>query len=65
MLFLGCPITADTVYGKRRPSLPLERHFLHASQIDIRLPGKEQTDTFRASLPQDLEDILAELRKST
>jgi len=65
MLFLGCPITADTVYGKRRPSLPLARHFLHATQIAIRLPGTELTSTFRAPLPQELEDILAELRKST
>jgi 23S rRNA pseudouridine1911/1915/1917 synthase len=65
MLFLGCPIAADTIYGKRQPSLPLDRHFLHATQIDIRLPGKEQPSTFRVPLPKELEDILVELRKST
>lgn len=65
MVFLGCPITADTIYGRRQPSLPLKRHFLHAAQIGIRIPGEDQPRTFKARLPQELEDILAELRPTT
>jgi len=31
--FLGCPIAGDTVYGRRRRSIALERHFLHAWKL--------------------------------
>ena len=30
LAYLGCPIAGDKIYGWRRPSLPLKRHFLHA-----------------------------------
>ncbi|MCX6037363.1 MAG: RluA family pseudouridine synthase [Chloroflexi bacterium] len=28
MAFLGCPVAADMVYGKRKPTVDLDRHFL-------------------------------------
>ena len=60
--FLGCPIVGDKVYGRRKPSLPLDRHFLHANKIKIVLPGESQAQDFEAPLPEDLESILRQLR---
>jgi 23S rRNA pseudouridine1911/1915/1917 synthase len=62
LAFIGCPIVGDTVYGRRKPSLPLDRHFLHASSISFRLPGEEHPRTFTTALPRDLEEIVETLR---
>ena len=61
--FLGCPVMGDTVYGYKKASLALERHFLHAFRLTIQLPGEEAACTFEAPLPQDLEEILSTLRQ--
>ena len=58
MAFLGCPVTGDTVYGRRKPTLPLKRHFLHARQLSISLPGETAPHTFQAPLPDDLKQVL-------
>ena len=62
MAFLGCPIVGDTLYGHKRVSLPLKRHFLHAARLTIHLPGESQDRTFEAPLPPELEQVLAQLR---
>jgi 23S rRNA pseudouridine1911/1915/1917 synthase len=54
-------VAGDTVYGHRRPSLPIERHFLHASRLVIRLPGQTEPQTFEAPLPPELLDIIERL----
>lgn len=64
MAFLGCPVAGDTVYGRRKSTLPLDRHFLHAHRLTIVLPGEKQPRTFEAPLPADLQVILEELRRS-
>ncbi len=56
--FLGCPIVGDTVYGRRKPSLPLKRQFLHAASLTLTLPGENTPRTFEAPLPPDLQHIL-------
>lgn len=61
--FLGCPIVGDTVYGRRKPSLALQRHFLHAAKLSILLPGEKQARTFEAPLPGELEAVLQGLRQ--
>ena len=60
--FLGCPVAGDTVYGNRHSTIPLDRHFLHAYRLSVRLLGEEEPRTFEAHLPQELEDILIQLR---
>ncbi len=60
--FIGCPVAGDTVYGRRKPTIPLSRHFLHAAQLTIRLPGEESPRAFQAPLPSELEDLLNMLR---
>lgn len=64
LAFVGCPVTGDTIYGRRRPSLPLDRHFLHAARLKITLPGEESPRIFEAPLPEELENILTRLRSA-
>ena len=62
MAFLGCPITGDTIYGKKKPSIDLDRHFLHAYKLKIILPGEQQPRVFEARLPEELDSVLEMLR---
>ncbi len=61
--FLGTPIAGDTLYGPRRVRLPLHRHFLHAHRLTLTLPGEDAPRTFEAPLPEDLQAVLAHLRR--
>ncbi len=65
LAFLGCPVAADPVYGHRKPSIDLKRHFLHAYKLTVRLPGESAERTFEAPLPAELEAVLAALRHSS
>ena len=60
--FLGCPIVGDGVYGRKKSSLEIDRHFLHAHRLKIILPGEKETRTFEAPLPEELERVLVRLR---
>lgn len=62
MAFLGTPVVGDKTYGKKRPTLPMKRFFLHANELQICLPGSEKPLTFTAELPAELEEILRMLR---
>ena len=62
LAFINCPIVGDTVYGRRKPSLPIERHFLHAARLTIQLPGEPEPRTFESPLPSDLLEVLEPLR---
>ncbi|NPA06278.1 MAG: RluA family pseudouridine synthase [Chloroflexi bacterium] len=61
--FLGTPIAGDTLYGRRRPTIPLDRHFLHAHRLTLVLPGEREPRTFEAPLPPELERVLHLLRQ--
>jgi 23S rRNA pseudouridine1911/1915/1917 synthase len=61
LAYLGCPVTGDTVYGHHHPTIALNRHFLHAERITLRLPGDLELHTFRAPLPTELQVVLNEL----
>lgn len=62
LAFIGCPIVGDTVYGKTRPTVPIERQFLHAARLRLVFPGKENELVFDAPLPADLLKVLDLLR---
>lgn len=62
--FLGCPVVGDKVYGRKRPSIPIERHFLHAWKLELELPSSLERREFVAPLPAELDGILASLRAS-
>jgi 23S rRNA pseudouridine1911/1915/1917 synthase len=63
MAFLGCPVVGDTVYGRKKSTLPLERHFLHAHRLKLVLPGETTARQFEAVLPAELQTVLTALRK--
>lgn len=63
MAFIGCPVAGDTVYGRKKVSVPINRQFLHAARLQICLPGEPLPRTFEAALPEDLQDCLTYLRK--
>jgi len=60
--FLKCPIVGDEVYGRKSQSVEIERHFLHAHRLKIILPGEKSPKIFEAPLPDDLENVLNQLR---
>lgn len=58
LAFLGCPVVGDRIYGRRHPSLMINRQFLHAARLKIRLPGSLDYVEFKAPLPYDLSEVL-------
>ena len=60
--YLGHPIVGDKLYGFKNQPCPkgLERHFLHASQLIIKLPNGEKKE-FNSNLPKELKQILQNL----
>jgi len=65
MAFLGCPVVGDQMYGNRKSSIQITRHFLHAYRLQIILPGEKEPRLFEAPLPVELEAILEQLRASS
>jgi 23S rRNA pseudouridine1911/1915/1917 synthase len=63
LAFIGCPIVGDAVYGRRKPTLKLGRHFLHAESILFRNLAGEQVRV-QAPLPPELARTLAALRNA-
>jgi 23S rRNA pseudouridine1911/1915/1917 synthase len=60
--FLGCPIVGDEVYGRKSPTVEINRHFLHAYRLKIILPGEKEPEVFETHLPEELLVVLNELR---
>jgi 23S rRNA pseudouridine1911/1915/1917 synthase len=61
--FIGCPVAGDRVYGHTHSTIPIQRHFLHASHLTILIPGEIEPRTFEAHLPMELSLVLEQLRK--
>jgi len=64
--YLGHPIAGDKMYGFKNQPCPkgLERQFLHASYLKIKLLSGEEKE-FGSELPEDLEKIIKELNGSS
>ena len=60
--YLGNPVVGDTLYGRRNPSINMDRFFLHAHTLDVTLPDERAPRSFEAPLPDDLETVLLQLR---
>lgn len=63
LAFLNCPIVGDVVYGHKKTSVDIKRHFLHAARISIILPGEKEPRTFTAVLPPELKAVLDDLSR--
>jgi 23S rRNA pseudouridine1911/1915/1917 synthase len=64
LAFAGFPIVGDTVYGRRKQRLRLDRHFLHAAELVFRRPADGAELALQAGLPVELQTIIDELGKS-
>lgn len=62
LAFLECPIVGDMLYGKRKLSIDVTRHMLHAYKLEVILPGEKQIRIFEVPLPIDMENALTFLR---
>jgi 23S rRNA pseudouridine1911/1915/1917 synthase len=62
LALIGCPIVGDQIYGRPHPSLPLDRFFLHAKSIRFPHPISGQELFLEAELPDELREVLEELR---
>ncbi len=63
------PIAGDKLYGFKNQISPagLNRQFLHASYLKIKLPGGEEkptvhTQEFNSELPKDLKEVIEKLK---
>ena len=65
MAFLGCPIVGDKVYGRRKATVSIRRHFLHAQKLTLTLPSKKEQQTFQAAVPEELTAVLEHLRTAS
>jgi 23S rRNA pseudouridine1911/1915/1917 synthase len=63
LAFVGCPVVADRVYGKKKASLPVGRQMLHASRLRLTLPGAAEAREFEAPLPEDFVSALGMARQ--
>jgi len=59
---IGHSVVGDRVYGHRRVPLGLRRYFLHAWRLGFTHPTRGEWVEVEASLPLELERVLAELR---
>jgi 23S rRNA pseudouridine1911/1915/1917 synthase len=62
MAYMKHPVVGDPVYGFRKPSLPLQRQFLHAYKLGFKLPSTGEYREFESPLPKDLQDTLEKAR---
>lgn len=61
LAFAGYPIVGDSVYGRRKQKLALDRHFLHAAALYFKRPADDAPMMLEAPLPPELEAVLTEL----
>ncbi len=64
---IGHPVAGDLTYAQRSSWRPLEpvlqRHFLHASSLRLKLPQWIDEREFSSPLPDDLRDVLSFARQ--
>ncbi len=63
LAWLKCPVVGDTVYGRKKNTLGLARHFLHAWRLSFQHPISQKMLHLEAPLAQDLQSALHQLRR--
>lgn len=61
MAYLGYPLVGDVMYGRKKPELLTNRHFLHSAELGFRLPSTDQEVTFTSPLPEELTALIETL----
>lgn len=67
LAFIGFPVVGDALYGNKVSAriaerLGVQRQFLHASSLGIRVPSSNEHRTFDAPLPAEMAEVLEHLR---
>ena len=62
LAFAGYPVAGDRLYGRRKPSIDLDRHFLHAAGLRLKRPSDKREVTFEAELPSELDRVLQSVK---
>ena len=69
LAYIGYPIVGDYIYGRRRRTIPISRHFLHAHRITFNRPKDNEEMTLEVPLPEELancvDNLRAEIAKGT
>jgi 23S rRNA pseudouridine1911/1915/1917 synthase len=63
LAYVGNPIVGDEIYGRRKQTIKLKRHFLHASELIFKRPSDDQPLQFKVDLPPELQTVLDDLAK--
>ncbi|MEM9775914.1 MAG: RluA family pseudouridine synthase [Chloroflexota bacterium] len=63
LAYIGFPIVGDHIYGRKKKTIPIKRHFLHAKQLTFRRPSDDKEMTLEAPLAPELAEVLDTLRK--
>jgi 23S rRNA pseudouridine1911/1915/1917 synthase len=63
MKYIGVPVAGDTLYGRRQSSIDLDRNFLHAKTLSVKLPGNRIPMAFEAPLPEELQTVIKTMKK--
>jgi 23S rRNA pseudouridine1911/1915/1917 synthase len=58
LAFVGYPIVGDTIYGRRKPSLPVAHHCLHAASLTLLRPADDRKLIVEAPLPETFQTLL-------
>lgn len=65
MAYLKHPVIGDKLYSRAHAGqIHAERQMLHAAKLSIRHPDTGTCLTFQAPLPEDMEQLLGQLRKA-
>ncbi|HWR29221.1 MAG TPA: RluA family pseudouridine synthase [Negativicutes bacterium] len=64
MAFIGHPVVGDPKYGPPMPKFSIKGQALHSSQIHFVHPRTGEEMTFTAPLPQDMQVLVEQLRRS-
>lgn len=60
---IGHPVVGDAAYGGTRPTIPLDRPFLHAAGLAFRHPVTGEPRRYELPLPEELAVVLARLEE--
>jgi len=62
MAYIGHPVVGDPKYGPERRHFPIVGQALHSTELTIKHPVTEESMVFTATLPDDMQIILMDLR---
>lgn len=62
MTKIGHPLVGDPKYGTRKHPFDIEGQALHSCSLTLRHPATKEEMYFSAPVPEDMQEILRELR---